>query len=92
MSTWHRFQETESGDDECDRCAVVVAPEAHLTFTLVCPAGDCLSGSNPDRGCVFAPGRAEVAACVYCGRPGVRDGEAHAPDPAMDALTADLLE
>lgn len=88
-TTWHQFKETPNGDDECGRCAVVVSPDAHLTFTLPCPAGDCPSSSNPDRGCVFAPTRLGVSGCVYCGRGG---GRSVAPPPSsLEALfLADL--
>lgn len=87
MSTWHRFQETPDGDDQCIRCATVVAAEALTTFTMPCPAGDCTSPSNPDRGCVFVPGRGEVCCCIFCGRPGGRAGEV--PPPDLEGFTGD---
>jgi len=74
-STWHRFVEDEVGDDTCGRCHVQVTLEAHMTFSLACPAGDCPSPKNPDRGCVFAPAGSAPARCLFCGRSGARDGE-----------------
>jgi hypothetical protein len=90
-NTWHRFQDTDEGDDRCDRCACVVSLEAHMTFTLPCPVPACTSKSNPDAGCLFAPGKAGVATCVYCGHSGTREGDAPPSDPELDAVIADLM-
>lgn len=46
-----------------------------MTFSLACPAGDCPSPKNPDRGCVFAPAGANPARCLFCGRSGSRDDD-----------------
>lgn len=70
---WHRFVEDEVGDDTCADCAVQVTLEAHMTFSLHCPAGDCSSEKNPDRGCVFTPAGSEPSRCLFCGRSGDRD-------------------
>ena len=69
---WHSWVETHEGDEECGRCRIVVAPESMQAFTLPCPAPDCASPVNPDRGCVVTPSRSCAAACVYCGRSGGR--------------------
>ena len=90
-TNWHRFVETAEGDEQCSSCDCVVSIEAHLTFTLPCPVPPCSSRANPDTGCVFVPGRGEVAACIYCGHRGSRDGDAPPPDVEMDAMLADLV-
>lgn len=74
----HRFlPAVEEDHDHCDRCEVTVRSDALVAFSLPCPAGDCQSSNNPDRGCVVIgePGR-----CLYCGRQG---GD---PEPAVDGV------
>lgn len=66
----HDFTPTPDGDDQCERCKVTVAPPVHMTFTVSCPAGDCTSANNPDRGCVFVKAPEVGSRCLFCGRTG----------------------
>lgn len=89
-ANWHRFTDTDEGDEQCSRCAVVVDWEAHMTFTIPCPAGDCPSKHNPDRGCVFVPSKdSEPCKCIYCGRTGDRDHETD-DDEAAEEIAEEL--
>lgn len=67
---WHHFRETTDGNDVCARCETQVTLDAHMTFTLPCPAGDCPSPKNPDRGCYFVAHGTNPARCLFCGRTG----------------------
>lgn len=87
-NNWHRFRDTDEGDEQCSRCGVVVDWEAHMTFTMPCPAGDCPSAKNPDRGCVFVPSKDSACRCIYCGRSGDRDQETEPEVP--EDLEAEL--
>lgn len=57
-------------DHECSSCEVRIAPPVHMSFTVACPAGDCTSANNPDRGCVFVAQVDVGSRCVFCGRTG----------------------
>lgn len=70
---WHRFDETDDGDEACTRCRVVVSPEAQMTFSIPCPAGECAGKASPDGACVFVPRRSGPSCCIYCGRAGDKD-------------------
>lgn len=87
--TWHRFRDTDDGDDLCTRCRVAVTTEAHMTFTHPCPVPACPSTKNPDDGCVMVVRRDGPCWCLYCHRSGDRDHETD-PEPDED-LAAEMV-
>lgn len=89
---WHPFREDDFGDDKCGRCAATVTLEAHMTFTLPCPVPACPSAQNPDTGCAFAPNesRNNLSTCLYCGRPGEREGEESEPFAGFPSATTQI--
>jgi hypothetical protein len=88
-TSWHKFDETEDGDEQCTRCRVIVSVEAQMTFSIPCPAGDCsASRKNPDDHCVFVPRHSGPSCCIYCGRQGDREP---LPEDLLEEFAAGLI-
>lgn len=71
----HQYERTSDSDNNtCTECGVIVDERVLEPLMLMCPVRPCTEPSNEGQPCVFVPSET-VPVCAYCDRNGDPHGE-----------------